>query len=98
MTTPLEFDFIKKGDLDALTAALDGGTDPNATDAGGFWNELHMVNLLLSRGANVHQKTLNGWTALHSAARGNKVIPAVFSAAGPRAMNFPNCYGCTPLH
>jgi hypothetical protein len=33
MTTPLEFDFIKKGDLDALTAALDAGTDPNATDA-----------------------------------------------------------------
>jgi ankyrin repeat protein len=64
-----------------------------------YWNRLHMVNLPLSRGANVHQKDRYGCTVLHFAAcRGSSdVFPAIFSAAGPRTMNFPNFYGWTPL-
>jgi hypothetical protein len=63
-------------------------------------NQLHMVDVLLSRGANVHLKDHHGRTALHYASvwLRNDVFPAVFSAAGPRAMNFPDCGGWTPLH
>jgi ankyrin repeat protein len=61
---------------------------------------LQMVNLLLSRGANVHQKCHCGRTALHEAACywHRDIFPAIFSAAGPRAMNFPTLYGWTPFH
>jgi ankyrin repeat protein len=99
---------IKKGDLDVLTAALDSGTDPNATDGGGWtllmiavvWNKLHIVDVLLSRGANIHLKDCTGSTALHLAAGFDRtdVFRKIFSVAGPRAMNFPNCHGWTPLH
>jgi ankyrin repeat protein len=109
MTTRLEFDVIKKGDLAALTAALDAGTDPNASDGSGttllMWsvvcNKLHMVDVLLSRGANIHHKDRIDQTTMHYAAfktRSDVLFRTVFSAAGPRAMNFPNCYGSTPLH
>jgi ankyrin repeat protein len=92
-----------------LTAALDAGTEPNANDRHGltllmeavYRNRLDMVNVLLSRGANVHLKDhLYGRTALHWATNRwcSEVFPAVFSAAGPRAMNLPSCNGCTPLH
>jgi ankyrin repeat protein len=105
MTEPIAFDAIFKNDLYALTAALDAGFDPNARNFGGntllmeavYCNRLHMVVLLLSRGANVHMKNHFGNTALHSAAW-KAVFFAIFSAAGPRSMNFPNCYGWTPLH
>jgi ankyrin repeat protein len=108
MTTADAFAAIKNGDLDALTTSLDAGTDPNATDASGwnvllveavYLNQLHMVDMLLSRGADVHQKDRAGWTALHvAAAWGNGVFTVIFSEAGPRAMNSPNCHGSTPLH
>jgi ankyrin repeat protein len=109
MTDRSAFVAILTGSLDALTAALDAGTDPNACDGYGntllmkavHWDRLHMVDVLLSRGANVHQKSHDGRTALHVAAlrgRRSDLFPAIFSAAGPRAMNFPNCYGWTPLH
>jgi hypothetical protein len=65
MTTPSAFAAIEDGDLDALTEALDAGTDPNAMDVNGltllmhavYQNRLHMVDVLLSRGANVYLKT-----------------------------------------
>jgi ankyrin repeat protein len=108
MTTADALAAIRNGDLDALTAAVDAGTEPNAIDVNGytlfmhavFWNQLHMVNVLLSRGANVHLKDPHGRTALHFAAFKwrSDVFPAIFSAAGPRAMNFLNCDGWTPLH
>jgi ankyrin repeat protein len=109
MTTPSAFDAIENGDQDAFTAVLDAGTDPNASDGGItllMWsvvcNKLHMVDVLLSRGANVHQKASFNWTALHAAATAavcdNDVFPVIFLAAGPRAMNFPSSYGWTPLH
>jgi ankyrin repeat protein len=65
-----------------------------------YWNRLHVVNLLLSRGANVHQKDRYGCTVLHFAACGGSsdVFPAIFSAAGPRVMNLPDRNGWTPLH
>jgi ankyrin repeat protein len=107
MTTADAFAAIENGDLDALTTSLDAGTDPNASDGNGYtllmlaiWiNQLHMVDMLLSRGADVHQKDRAGWTALHvAAAWGNDVFRKIFSAAGPRAMNFQSCNGQTPLH
>jgi ankyrin repeat protein len=109
MATSIESDVIKwLWDLDALTAALDAGIDPNATDASGwtllveavYCNQLHTVDVLLSRGANVHLKTPYGEMALHYAAskRRTDTFRRIFSEAGPRAMNFPNCHGCTPLH
>jgi ankyrin repeat protein len=108
MTTTDAFDAIQKGDLYALTAALDAGIGPSARSYNGwtllmeavYWNRSHMVDELLSRGANVHQKTRSGQTALHYATsrNSNGVFPAIFSAVGPSAMNLQNCYGCTPLH
>jgi hypothetical protein len=108
MTIPSAFAAIEKGDLDALTAALDGGTDPNARDGEGrtllmeavYFNRSHMVDVLLSRGADIHEKDPHGWTALHWAANEirSDVFRTVFSAAGPRAMEFPNLCGRTPLH
>jgi hypothetical protein len=105
---PSAFDAIENGDLDALTASLDGGTDINASDDGGWtllmeaadWNRVHMVNVLLSRGANVHRKTCSGWTALHLTTfnESSDLFPDIFSAAGPRAMNLPDSDGWTPLH
>jgi ankyrin repeat protein len=107
MTTSADaFDAIVNGDLDALTAALDAGTDPNAIQDDEWTllmeavgqNRLHMVDMLLSRGANVHQKHRYGCTALHVAASRNNVFRTIFSAAGPRAMNFWSFFGWTPLH
>jgi ankyrin repeat protein len=107
-TTTDAFAAIRNGDLDALTAALDAGTDPNASDGYGttllmhavYWGQSHTVNLLLSRGADVYRKDHDGRTALSDATFGrhSNVFPAIFSAAGPRAMNSPNCHGSTPLH
>jgi ankyrin repeat protein len=102
MTTADALAAIKNGDLDALTTALDAGTDPNASDGDGntlliwsiFLNQLHIVNLLLSRGANVHLKALH----ITSVEWRRDVFRAVFSAAGPRTMNLPNLDGWTPLH
>jgi ankyrin repeat protein len=76
MTTADAFVAIENGDLDALTAALDAKMDPNARKDDGWtllmlavhWDQLHMVDVLLSRGANVHLQTPNGCTALHYAA------------------------------
>jgi ankyrin repeat protein len=107
MTTSLAFAAIVNGDLDALTAALDAGTDPNARRKGWtllmeavYWDRLYMVDVLLSRGANVHQKDPYGQTALHFAAREwrSGVFRRIFSEMGPHAMNFPNWRGWTPLH
>jgi ankyrin repeat protein len=109
MATSIESEAIKKGDLDALTAALDAGIDPNARDGDGrallmlavFRNQLHIVDVLLSRGANVHQEDLfNGQTPLHLAAFTwrSDVFRRIFFEAGPRSMNFPDCDGRTPLH
>jgi ankyrin repeat protein len=102
------FDAIIRGDLDALTAALYAGADPNATNACGDtllmeavnWIQLYMVNLLLSRGANVHHNTHEGKTALHVASRRwhSGVFPVIFSAAGPPAMNYMDRNGYTPLY
>jgi ankyrin repeat protein len=99
---------IRNEDLDALTAALDTGADVNAVDVYGYTllthsvyrNRLDMVDVLLSRGAIVHLKAHDGQTALHYAVfeRRSDVFPAIFSAAGPLAMNFPDCDGFTPLH
>jgi ankyrin repeat protein len=109
MTTADALAAIKNGDLEALTAALDTGTDPNADDGYGttllmwsvYYNKLHMVNLLLTRGANVHRKDSIGRTALHWATfkERSDVFPAIFSAARIRAMHFfCSPWGCTPLH
>jgi ankyrin repeat protein len=108
MTTKSARAAISKCDLDALTAALDAGADSNAANARGYTllmqavyqNRLHMVDVLLSRGANVHQKDLYSQTALHFAASTwrSDVFRSIFSAAGPRAMNFSDCDGWTPLH
>jgi ankyrin repeat protein len=102
------FDAISKGDGDALTAALDAGTDPNAIQDCGWTllmeavlcGQLHVVDKLLSRGANVHLRTPCGNTALHLAVNGwrSDVFRRIFSEAGPRAMNLPDWYGWTPLH
>jgi ankyrin repeat protein len=103
------FAAIKNGKLDALTAALDAGTDLSARDENGWtllaeainYDQFHMVDMLLSRGAHVHQKDLYGWTALHLAARkwrSDMLFRTVFSAAGHHAMNFPTRSGQTPLH
>jgi ankyrin repeat protein len=106
MTTADAFDAIVNGDFNALTAALDAGLDPNARDGDGwtllmqavYWNRL--VDVLLSRGANVHLKTPYGEMALHYAAstRSSDTFRRIFSEVGARAMNFPNCHGWTPLH
>jgi ankyrin repeat protein len=107
--TPTDaFAAIQNEDLYALTAALDAGTDPNATDGGGWTllmeavilNQVHMVGVLLSCGTHVHLTTSSANTALHFAARcrSDDVFHMIFYAAGPRGMNFPNCYGSTPLH
>jgi ankyrin repeat protein len=108
MTTAGAFAAIENGDLGSLTASLDAGTDPNASDGDGAtllmravnFDRLHMVDVLLSRGANVHLKDPHGRMALHFAAYycGNDVFGRIFSAAGPRAMNFKDCFGWTPLH
>jgi hypothetical protein len=89
-----------------LNTALDVGTDPNAIDGDGFallmcaviQNHFHMVNVLLSRGANIHQRGLFDWTALHLAVYRDDVFRKIFSEAGPCAMNFKDCIGWTPLH
>jgi hypothetical protein len=108
MTTADTFAAIKNGDLDALTASLNVGTDQNATDSCGYTllmkavyrNQLHMVDVLLSRGADVHRKDWDGCTALHWAAytQCSDVFRRIFSEAGPRGMNLQNCRGWTPLH
>jgi ankyrin repeat protein len=107
-TTADAFYAIEIGDLDAFTAALDAGTAPNATNDYGctllmeatMRNRLHMVDVLMSRGANVYQKDRYGCTALHFAARKwrSTVFRRIFLEAGPRAMNFPSRNGLTPLH
>jgi hypothetical protein len=59
------------------------------------------VDVLLSRGAHVHQKNLYGQTALHFAASKwwrSDVFRRIFYEAGPRAMNISDCDGSTPLH
>jgi ankyrin repeat protein len=108
MTTEDAIAAIKNEDLDALTSALDTGADLNASDGFGrtllmwsiIWQKLHMVEELLSRGADVHRKTRHGQTALHFASvKGcNNVFLSVFSTACLRAMNFRSLYGWTPLH
>jgi hypothetical protein len=64
-----------------------------------YCNKLHVVNVLLSRGANVHLKNRHGLTSLHFAASqcGINVFRRIFYEAGPLAMSFPDCNGWTPL-
>jgi ankyrin repeat protein len=109
MTIPFAYTVIRNGDLDALIECLDAGTDPN-TSLGGYtllmhaacYNQSHIAAALLSRGANVHQKNCrDGRTALHYAAMfcPGDVFYVIFSAAGPRAMNFLDNQGAwTPFH
>jgi hypothetical protein len=108
MTTQSAFEAIWKNDLYALTAALDAGIDPNTKGVKGwtllmeavYRNQLHMVDVLLSRGANVYHSDPNGQTAMHFATYYciDGVFRRIFSAAGPRAMNVPDCHGETPLY
>jgi ankyrin repeat protein len=108
MAVASALDAIRKNDQDALTAALDAGLDPNARDGDGwtllmqavYWNRLHMVNLLLSRGADVHHKDRFDQTALHVVTwwHSEVLFRMLFSATGPCTMNFTNCDGWTPLH
>jgi ankyrin repeat protein len=106
MTMKPAYAAIRTRDIDALIAALDAGTDPNARDDL-TWsllilavqeNRLDMVDVLLSRGANVHLKSHFGCTALVWAAGRSAVFRRIFLEAGPRAMNFSSRDGWTPLH
>jgi ankyrin repeat protein len=114
MTTPSAFEAIRTGDVDALSAALDAGTDPDAVDGDGYSllikalvhvttpNRSRMVEVILNRGANVHQQSILGMTPLHYAASwmcNVDVFYTIFSATGSRAMNLGSAWhGMTPLH
>ena len=57
-----------------------------------------VVSLLLSRGANVDQRTGSGWTPLHQASyHGHNNVTQALVSAGAE-VNKRNKYGATPLN
>ena len=78
-----------QGNIEMLRASLDAGCDANAADIYGGTPLMYAVGsmeccqLLLQRGANVHQRQGNGWTLVHSAAAlGKKEILLALIDAG----------------
>ena len=74
-STPLEV-AIFNDNFEAAKALLEGGANANAKPFLTKKRESQYVRLFLKHGANVNQKTSEGWTALHDAARHNDVETA----------------------
>ena len=71
----------KKGDLAALTAALNAGTDVNEIDGGAtplyyaaIRGHLEAATLLIARGADVNAKTKFGSPLMAAAAKGGPLL------------------------
>ena len=74
----------KKGDVEAVRAALDAGVDVDAPEGEQVWCEnalfaaagaghVDVIALLLDRGADIHRKGPADMTALHSAVRDGRL-------------------------
>lgn len=101
-------EFVKNGDLTAISAALiDDPELITITDHDG-WTALHMAalngrkevaELLLAKGANVNAKDVFHDTPLHLAARSHRTLEvAELLLAKGADVNAKNYWGATPLH
>ena len=79
---------IVDGNLDQVAQLLNGGVDADVPDQHGFpplhvaagYGHAEIVELLLSRGANVNSRNVEGGTALHLAANGHADVVSVLLA------------------
>ncbi|CAJ1099332.1 E3 ubiquitin-protein ligase MIB2-like isoform X1 [Octopus vulgaris] len=107
--TPLMFASREEADIRIIDILIDAGGDMGAKDQWGqtalhwavTWRRLQAVELLLSRGSNVNEKTNGGYTPLYLAARlypewtdGMKAIMKQSAVE----VNPRNEAGRTPLH
>lgn len=93
------------GDVDALAAFLEGGTDVNTRRGDGtalhraaWWGHVEAARFLLDRGANVNSTGNTGLTPLHEAADMGRVdVARLLIERGANVDARDNFYGRTPL-
>ena len=99
-------DAVLRGDYDATVKLLEQGTDIEAKDPGSGASPLHyavmkgrmqIVDLLISRGADVNSRTRNRTTPLHTAALYAKKEVAERLLEKKADMNAVSASGSTPL-
>jgi ankyrin repeat protein len=108
MTTNKElFSAIFKNDFNTVSKMLESGTDPNSVDEDGFsllmnailadTEDTRIVSLILSKGADVNYREPNKWTALHFAARDQKIEAVKLLLDHGADVNAKEEFGNTPL-
>lgn len=99
-------DAIARGDYESALKMIDRGADIEAKDPGAGASALHfavmkgnqpLINLLVSRGADVNSRTRNGTTPLHTAVLYARLEVAEFLVGKGADVNAPSASGATPL-
>ena len=97
---------IGRGDYVAALRMIEGGADPEAKDAQAGASALHfavmngrmpVIDLLLSRGANVNSRTRNGTTPLHTAVLYARMEVAEMLLDNGAEIDAASISGATPL-
>lgn len=98
------YECAKKNDLETMQALLVFGVNPNIMDRNKHTpltlttSNPEMTELLLDYGANINHQTQCGHTALHIAARDNRLITVHILLLKGAKKNCVNNKGQTPLH
>ena len=99
-------DAIARGDYDSALKMIDRGADVEAKDPGAGASALHfavmmgklpVIDLLLTRGADVNSRTRNGTTPLHTAVLYARLEVAEYLLEKGADINAQSVSGATPL-
>jgi ankyrin repeat protein len=99
-------DAIARGDYESALKMIDRGADIEAKDPGAGASALHfavmkgnqpLIDLLVSRGADLNSRTRNGTTPLHTAVLYARLEVAEFLVGKGADVNAQSASGATPL-
>ena len=97
---------IARGEYEAALKQIDKGANIEAKDAGAGASVLHfavmkgrlpLIDLLVTRGADINSRTRNGTTPLHTAVAYSKLEVAEYLVARGADINAQSASGATPL-